>query len=147
MWELYIGELSGEQLSQVAIALGAIVQGAIFWGQFSQVGIVRGVIVWRQLSGEGEAIIQWGSCPWRNCPAPKIFTLRTDKSDAKKNIGKYFRNSLLQLSGLIYTSSASFNEFKAKNTILFQFNFFGEKLKTLRQQGYFTTVTACPSFT
>ena len=68
-----------------------------------------------------------------------MFILSSDKFYRNMNIGKDFWSSFT-------TSSASFRQFAAGNTILFQIKVCGRKIKETTLARYFIKLTVCLSF-
>ena len=68
-----------------------------------------------------------------------MFRLSSDKFYRKMSVGKYFWSSFT-------TSSTSFRQFAAGNTILFQIKVCGRRIKETTLARYFIRLTVCPSF-
>ena len=69
--------------------------------------------------------------------------ISSDKSDRKRNIGKFFGDTLLQ-AHLRPPLQDSVN--LKQNLVLFQIKFFGRNMKESVLGRYFIKVTACSSF-
>ena len=74
----------------------------------------------------------------------KVFISSSDKSDRKRNIGKFFLKNLFISS--FTTSPARFSDYDVTNLILLEIHVYGRNIKETALARYSIKVTARPSF-